>query len=114
MFVRDVAKLPPDVLDLLRDDPSWPASVAAAHTLPREMRAVEGYVLDPAHLRGLQTPTLVLLGGDTLPSIKAAAEAVDEALPNSRMVVMPGQGHVAMNTGIELFTTEVLRFLTAE
>jgi hypothetical protein len=27
---------------------------------------------------------------------------------------MPGQGHVAMNTGIELFTTEVLRFLTAE
>jgi pimeloyl-ACP methyl ester carboxylesterase len=114
VFVRDVAKLPPDVLELLRDDPSWPASVAAAHTLPREMRAVEGYVLDLAHLRGLQTPTLVLLGGDTLPSIKAAAEAVDEALPNSRMVVMPGQGHVAMNTGIELFTTEVLRFLTAE
>jgi pimeloyl-ACP methyl ester carboxylesterase len=56
----------------------------------------------------------VLLGGDTLPSIKATAEAVNEALPNSRMVVMPGQGHVAMNTGIELFTTEVLRFLTAE
>jgi pimeloyl-ACP methyl ester carboxylesterase len=114
VFVSDVAKLPPDVLDLLRDDPSWPASVAAAHTLPREMRAVEGYVLDPARLRGLQTPTLVLLGGDTLPSVKAAAEAVDEALPNSRMVVMPGQGHVAMNTGIELFTTEVLRFLMAE
>jgi pimeloyl-ACP methyl ester carboxylesterase len=67
-----------------------------------------------ARLRGLQTPTLVLLGGETLPSIKAAAEAVDEALPNSRMVVMPGQGHVAMNTSIELFTTEVLRFLTAE
>jgi pimeloyl-ACP methyl ester carboxylesterase len=114
VFVRDVAKLPPDVVDLLRDDPSWPASVAAAHTLPREMRALEGYVLDPARLRGLQTPTLVLLGGDTLPSIKAAAEAVDEALPNSRMVVMSGQGHVAMNTGTELFTTEVLRFLTTE
>jgi hypothetical protein len=55
-----------------------------------------------------------LLGGDTLPSIKAGAEAVDEALANSRMVVMPGQGHVAMNTGVELFTTEVTRFLTAE
>jgi pimeloyl-ACP methyl ester carboxylesterase len=114
VFVREVAKLPPDVLDLLRDDPSWPASVAAAHTLPREMRAVEGYVLDLARLRGLETPTLVLLGGDTLPSIKAGAEAVDEALANSRMVVMPGQGHVAMNTGVELFTTEVTRFLTAE
>jgi pimeloyl-ACP methyl ester carboxylesterase len=114
VFVRDVAKLPPDVLDLLRDDPSWLASVAAAHTLPREMRAVEAYVLNAVRLRGLVTPTQVLLGGDTLPSIKAAAEAVDEALPNSRMVVMAGQGHVAMNTGAELFTTEVLRFLTAE
>jgi hypothetical protein len=30
------------------------------------------------------------------------------------MVVMPGQGHVAMNTGTELFTTEVLRFLTSQ
>jgi pimeloyl-ACP methyl ester carboxylesterase len=114
VFARDVAKLPPDVLDFLREDPSWQASVAAAHTLPREMRAVEGYVLDPALLRGLETPTLLLLGGDTLPSVKAAAEAVDEALANCRIVVMPGQGHVAMNTGTELFTSEVLRFLTAE
>ena len=114
VFVRDVAKLPPDVVELLREDPSWPASVAAAHTLPREMRAIEGYVLNPARLSGLHTPTLVLLGGETLPSIKAAAEAVNEALPNSHMVVMPGQGHVAMNTGIELFTTEVLRFLKVE
>ena len=114
VFARDVAKLPPAVLDLLREDPSWPASVAAAHTLPREMRAVEGYVLDPVRLRNLETPTLLLLGGDSPPSIKAAAEAVDEALPNSRMVVMPGQEHVAMNTGTELFTTEVLRFLAAE
>jgi pimeloyl-ACP methyl ester carboxylesterase len=114
VFVRDVAKLPPDVLDFLREDPSWPASVAAAHTLPREMRAVEGYVLDPARLRNLETPTLLLLGGDSPPSIKAATEAVDEALPNSRIVVMPGQEHVAMNTGTELFTTEVLQFLAAE
>jgi hypothetical protein len=39
---------------------------------------------------------------------------VAEALPNCRIVVMPGQGHVAMNTGTELFTTEVLQFLAAE
>jgi pimeloyl-ACP methyl ester carboxylesterase len=88
--------------------------VAAAHTLPREMRVVEGYVLEPTRLRDLETPTLLLLGGDSLPSVKAATEAVDEALPNSRIVVMPGQAHVAMNTGTDLFTTEVLRFLTSQ
>jgi hypothetical protein len=44
----------------------------------------------------------------------ASDKAVDEVLPDSRIVVMSGQGHVAMDTGTELFTTKVLRFLTAE
>ncbi len=41
----------------------------------------------------------------------AAEKVVAKALPNCRIVVMPGQGHVAMDTGTDLFTTEVLRFL---
>ena len=35
---------------------------------------------------------------------------MDEALPDSRIVVMAGQGHVAMDTGTDLFTGEVLGF----
>jgi pimeloyl-ACP methyl ester carboxylesterase len=44
----------------------------------------------------------------------ASDRAVDEVLPDSRIVVLKGQGHVAMDTGTDLFATEVLRFLTAE
>ena len=33
-------------------------------------------------------------------------------LPDSRIAVMPGQRHAAMDTGTELFTTEVLGFLS--
>ena len=40
-----------------------------------------------------------------------AAEAVKETLSDSRIVVMAGQGHLAMDTGTDLFTTEVLRFV---
>jgi hypothetical protein len=36
---------------------------------------------------------------------------MDEALLDSRIVVMSGQGHVAMDTGTDLFTTEVSQFL---
>jgi hypothetical protein len=36
---------------------------------------------------------------------------MDEALLDSRIVVMSGQGHVAMDTATDLFTTEVFRFL---
>jgi hypothetical protein len=39
--------------------------------------------------------------------------ALDGALPDSRIVVMSGQGHVAMDTATDLFTTEVLSFLSA-
>jgi hypothetical protein len=38
---------------------------------------------------------------------------VNAALPNSHIVVMPGQQHVAMDTNPELFVEEVLRFLLA-
>jgi pimeloyl-ACP methyl ester carboxylesterase len=55
-------------------------------------------------------PTLVLSGGDSPAVLRKAGEAVDEALPDSRIVVMTGHGHAAMDTGTDLFTTEVLRF----
>jgi pimeloyl-ACP methyl ester carboxylesterase len=55
-------------------------------------------------------PTLLLNGSESPPGYRMAEEAVDEALPDSRIVVMPGQGHVAMDTGTDLFTAEVLRF----
>jgi pimeloyl-ACP methyl ester carboxylesterase len=111
VFMREVVKMPPHVVDQLRADAAWQGRVAAVHTLPREVRATEGYVLDPARFRDLETPTLILSGGKSPPFLNAATEAVDEALPNSRIVVMPGQGHVAMDTAPDLFITEVLRFL---
>ena len=39
------------------------------------------------------------------------AEVVEETLPDSRIVVMSGQVHAAMDTGTELFTVEVLSFV---
>ena len=58
-------------------------------------------------------PTLLLLGGASPPVFAAATEALAEALPDARVVVLPGQGHAAMDTATDLFTTEVVRFLTA-
>ena len=109
--MREVAGLPPEVVEYMRSQPVWQARVAAAHTIPRELRAVKAYRFDPERFRDLGMPTLLLSGGDSPTALRKAAEAADEALPNSRLVVMPGQGHSAMDTGTDLFTTEVLRFL---
>lgn len=111
---REVAGVPPEGVEHMRSLPVWEARVAAAHTIPRELRAGATYRFDPERFGDLEVPTLVLLGGDSPAAFQEAGKAVAEALPNSRIVVMPGQGHVAMDTGTELFTTEVLRFLKAE
>ncbi|MCE3266567.1 MAG: alpha/beta hydrolase [Solirubrobacterales bacterium] len=82
-----------------------------AHTIPREEQASSAYEFAPDRFKDLGTPTLFLRGGDSPPAFKAAAEAVAEALPDCRVVVMQGQGHAAMDTATELFAEEVLGFL---
>ncbi len=109
--MREVAGLPPETVEYMRSQPAWQARVDAAHTIPRELRAVKAYRFDPQRFGDLGVPTLVLSGGDSPAALRRAAEAVDGALPDSRAVVMPGHGHAAMDTGTELFTTEVLRFV---
>jgi pimeloyl-ACP methyl ester carboxylesterase len=109
--MREVAGLPPETVEYMRSQPVWQARVDAAHTIPRELRAVKAYGFDPERFGNLGVATLVLSGGESPAALRKAAEAVDEALPDSRRLVMPGQGHAAMDTGTERFTTEVLRFL---
>lgn len=54
---------------------------------------------------------MLLLGGDSPPFARQAIELVDSALPESRVVILPGQQHIAMDTNPELFVREVLHFL---
>ncbi len=84
-----------------------------APTIPHEMRAYVSYVSNfgPAKLANLRTPTLLLLGGDSPALEKAAAEALDAALPNSQIVVMLHQAHIAHRTAPEVFAREVVQFL---
>jgi pimeloyl-ACP methyl ester carboxylesterase len=110
--MREVAGLPPETVEYMRSQPIWQARADAAHTIPRELRAVKAYRFDPERFDDLGVPTLVLSGGESPDALRKAAKAVDEALPASSSVAMPGQGHAAMDTGTDLFTTEVLRFTT--
>ena len=109
--MREVAGLPPETVEFMRSQPAWQARVEASHTIPRELRAVKAYGLDPGRFADLRVPTLMLNGGNSPAALRMAGKAVDDALANSRIVVMSGHGHAAMDTGTELFTTEVLRFV---
>jgi pimeloyl-ACP methyl ester carboxylesterase len=58
-----------------------------------------------------RVPTLLLIGGESPDTFEETEKAVAEAPLDSRIVVMAGQGHVAMDTAPDIFTTEVLRYL---
>lgn len=109
-FFREVVRAPEEEIRMLRALPNWPARVAAAHTIPREMRINDAYRFAPARFSAMSVPTLLLLGGSSPPMFKSAVEAVRDALPDARVVVMPGQQHTAMNTAPDLFLREVLDF----
>lgn len=91
--------------------PPWPALVAAAHTLPREMRANAPYVFHPERFRHVKAPTLLIGGSESPAFLAASLAAVHAALPHSRTVVLPGQQHMAMVAAPDLFAHEVLQFL---
>ena len=88
-FMREVAGLPPDQVELLRSLPAWEARLDAADTIAREERASREYVFDAARFRDLDVPTLYLQGGDSSEPFRAAGEALRSAPPDIFVAVMP-------------------------
>ena len=111
LFLEDVARLPPEEIDALRSAPNWQDRVDAAHTIPRELQGVAEYVFDATRFAAMTTPTVLLSGGESPPFMKDATKAVDDALPNSRIVTFEGHQHLAMLTATDRFIDEVLAFI---
>jgi pimeloyl-ACP methyl ester carboxylesterase len=109
-FYRDVVGMPEHQIAVMRREPAWAARVAAAHTIPREF-ADEDYVFEPSRFKNLDVPTMLLEGENSPDHHKAGTGALHAVLPNSRIVVIPGQQHVAMSTAPELFVCLVTGFL---
>jgi pimeloyl-ACP methyl ester carboxylesterase len=113
-FMTELVRMPKDELKLTLSMPAWPSRIAAAHTLPRELRAHEQYRFVAERFRAMTTPTLLLIGGDSPEHVKTSTLTLNAAFPESRIVILPGQQHVAMETAPDLLAREVLKFLTEQ
>ena len=111
-FLRDIVKIPPQELAAMQAEPNWPGRVAAAHTIPRELREIDRYAFDPLRFRTLRTPTMLLRGGESLPPWPTITETLHQALSNSQIVVLQGQHHTAMRTAPDLLVQKVVTFVT--
>jgi len=111
-FLREVVRVSPSELEMMRRDRGWDARVAAAHTIPRELRIADAYEPDFARIATVRVPTLLLVGGDSPPFLVEPTRRLHESISGSRLVEMAGQQHVAMNTAPDLFLKSVMEFLT--
>ena len=96
----------------MQTEPHWPGRVAAAHTIPRELREIDRYAFDPLRFRTLRTPTLLLVGGESLPHRLTITETLHQALSNSQIVVLQGQRHIATTTAPDVVAQKVVTFFT--
>jgi pimeloyl-ACP methyl ester carboxylesterase len=107
----EVVRMTPDELDTIRAGPTWPRRVAAAGTVPRELRAFGEHAFDPRAAARLRIPVLLVVGGDTPEETRADPEVVAGALPDARIEVLPGQTHIAQLSAPRLYADRVLPFL---
>jgi pimeloyl-ACP methyl ester carboxylesterase len=110
-FFREVVGMPDDAIDAMREMPAWQGRMAAAHTLPREERAPEYWRFDPSRYAHVAVPTLLLKGTASPAFLIDSTDAMADALPDVRVVVLEGQGHVAIDTAPEVLADAVRRFL---
>ena len=96
-FMR-MAGLPAPFIGLMRVLPAWRKMTALAHTVPYDLAIVnphqQGEPLPPGRYAGVDVPTLVIAGGKSPEYMRNAQAAISVAVPDGRLVTLPGQTHM--------------------
>jgi len=110
-FLTEVVGMSAAELERYRADPVWPARVAAAPTILRELEAESAPAASLAALGEVRQPVLQVLGGDSLPAFAAATHALSDRLRVGSVVVIDGARHAAHHTHPTEFVAAVEAFL---
>ena len=97
-FMREGMGAPRPLVGALRlARPLWRNLEAVAHTLPYDYAVMNGTVhgtpLPREPWASIETPTLVLDGGKSPASLRNAAEALAQHMPNAQRRTLDGQSH---------------------
>jgi pimeloyl-ACP methyl ester carboxylesterase len=110
-FLAGIVGMSDAALEAYRRDPVWPARVAAAHTILRE---IEAEATEPASIEGLaavRVPVLLILGSISRSPFRIGTEALAARLADARVATIEGAAHAAHHTHAPEFVALVERFL---
>ena len=94
----------------MRHAPFRPGLEAIAHTLAYDAAICGDQSLPAELLTSVATPTMVICGEESLPLLRAAAQAVAEKLPYGQLCCLPGQSH---DINPEATAPAIAEFLTS-
>jgi pimeloyl-ACP methyl ester carboxylesterase len=111
VMLGEIVGMSDDELEAMRRPPGWERRLSMVGTIPRETRVEETYRFEADRIARVTTPTLLIAGETSARFLRLAADLLNGVLPDSRLEVMAGQGHVAMTTAPDLFVDSVLPFM---
>jgi pimeloyl-ACP methyl ester carboxylesterase len=111
VFLREIAQMTEPELEAYRQSPLWKPRIPLVRTITRETAIERSYRFEAKRFASLRTPTMLLLGGESPQFTREAIQKLDAALPDSKIAVLPGEGHVAHHSNPELLVREVLKLL---
>jgi pimeloyl-ACP methyl ester carboxylesterase len=110
-----------DVLEMNADDvlarkstPLWAEYEAAAPTVLREARTESDWEYQPGAFDGIRVPTLIFIGTETAPALMRSTLRAAAAIPEARIGVLAGHGHLAYLTDPGLVSSRIVKFAVAE
>lgn len=98
-------------IDAFRSNPLWPVRLAAAPTIPRECRVEDTWDYQPGQFDGINAPTLLLTGSDSVPAVTKATREAAAAIPYAQIHVLQGHGHFAHKTDPDMVATLLRTFI---
>ena len=111
-FLREIVKVSPKEIEMMKTRPSWQDRVASVDIQIREIRALSKYSFDEQRFTTLKTQALLLAGSNTRSTqLKQATELLKKTLPNWVLIEFEGQEHNAMDTIPKDFAGVVTKFL---
>lgn len=110
-FLQGIVGLSDAAMEAYRREAVWPARVAAAPTILREIEAEAGPAASIDALGRTTAPVLLLLGSVSRSPFRIGTDALAAALTNARIEVIKGAAHAAHHTHVKAFVRLIERFL---
>jgi pimeloyl-ACP methyl ester carboxylesterase len=110
-FLAGIVGMSDAELDAYRANPVWPARVAAAHTILREVEAEASPEASLEALARVTVPVLLLLGSVSRSPFRIGTDALAARLARAQVHVIEGAAHAAHHTHAGEFVAAVEAFL---